>query len=137
MKKLFIITALILLAGVAYGQTLEKGAMLSAHMLVINLKPDVTLDQYLDFVEKTWIPEWEKQFPGLELFLMKGLNRETESTYSLLFYYASKEVFNKYWNDDGSATDLGNAGVTNLEPVYLEGDKFTPYNPEISDWIIK
>jgi hypothetical protein len=106
-------------------------------MLVINLTPGVTLDQYLDFVEKTWIPEWEKQFPGLELFLMKGLNRETETTYSLLFYYASKEVFNKYWNDDGSATDLGDAGITNMEPVILEGAKFTEYTPGISDWIIK
>jgi len=137
MKKFMIAIALLLFAGVTYGQKLQKGAMLSAHILEINLMPDVTLDQYLDFLEKTWIPAFEKQFPGLELFLMKGLNREAENTFGLLFYYPSKETFNKYWNDDGSYTELGTAGLNNLESVFQEGTKYTEYNPDISDWIIR
>ncbi len=51
MRRLILTTALVLLAGITFGQTLKKGVILGVHHMTITLEPDVTMDQYLDFLK--------------------------------------------------------------------------------------
>ena len=51
MKKLVFLVALVLMAGVAFGQTIQKGSVFGAYALEIKLDPDVTMNQFLDFVQ--------------------------------------------------------------------------------------
>ena len=139
MKKLIIAATIILLAGVAVGQTLQKGNTVSVHSLTITLEPDVTMAQYVDIINKS-IPEWEKALPGLELFLMKGLNKENENTYALIFLYESLKDFNKYWNSDGTfnaLTSEGGKAWKNFQLVLDEMHKWGSFDAEISDWVIQ
>ena len=69
-------TALLLFAGIAFGQTLPKGSVIGLHTSVVTLNPGVTLDHYMDFMNNKLFPEFEKHFPGIKLYLVKGLNRE-------------------------------------------------------------
>ena len=48
MKKLLVISVLILLTGVAFGQTLQKGGSFNLHVLTVTLDPDVTMNQWVD-----------------------------------------------------------------------------------------
>ncbi len=57
MKKLIIAAAFILLAGVAFGQTLQKGNAVVTQVLNVDLKPDVTIDQWKEFFISKVIPE--------------------------------------------------------------------------------
>ena len=50
MKKLLLLIVLGLVATVAFGQALQKGNLLRIHYLTVDLDPDVTMNQYLDFV---------------------------------------------------------------------------------------
>jgi len=95
-----------LFIGVAFGQTVQKGSIVGVHTSTVTLNSGVTLDQYLDFYTNRFIPEFEKHFPGVKLFLVKGLNREVKGEYGSIFIVESKKVYNKYWNDDGSYTDV-------------------------------
>ena len=137
MRKLLIITALILFAGIAFGQTLQKGGIIGLHTFTGTLNPGVTMDQYQDFVNTTFIPEWEKNFPGAKAFTLKGLNREIKDKYGMVIYLKSKKDYNKYWNDDGSATDEGATAAAKMQPLSDEINKLGTFTDVITDWVIQ
>ena len=123
MKKLIIAVALVLLAGVAFGQTLQKGNVISVHTMEITLDPDVTMNQYLDFVKNKVLPELEKAFPGTKAFSLKGFRGEQDNGYSWLWIFESRESHLKYWNDDGEATELGRSAMDKVNPIVEELNK--------------
>jgi hypothetical protein len=137
MRKLFIITALVLFAGVAFGQTIQKGSVIGLHTTTITLNSGVTLDQYMDFVNDKLIPEFEKEFPGLKLYIIKGLNREIKDQYGLIFFAESKKAYNTYWNDDGSDTDKTVAAAENVQSLMEEWNKLATSTSVITDWVIQ
>ena len=137
MRKLLVITAFLLFAGIAFGQTMQKGVIIGVHTTTVTLNPDVTMDQYQDFILKKLIPEWEKHFPGAKLFISKGLNRENKDEYAMFVYVESKKVYYKYWNDDGSATDEGAAAAAKVQPTVDEITKLGTSIRVITDWVIQ
>ena len=72
MRKLLVITALLLFAGVAFGQTLTKGSVIGVHNYNITLQPDVTMNQFMEFWTNNVIPEFEKVWPGGKDLVMMG-----------------------------------------------------------------
>ena len=62
MKKLVIITALVLFAGVAFGQTIEKGDVIGIHAWTLKLNPDVTMNQFLELWDNTAVPALKRRF---------------------------------------------------------------------------
>ena len=128
MKKLIIIAAaFILLAGVAFGQTLKKGNLIGTHVFTVELEvftvelePGVMMDQYLDFRLNKFIPEWEKHFKGGRQFLLKRIRGENESEFGLLYYFESEEIRDKYINDDKSLTKEGEAALEKISSVREE-----------------
>ena len=137
MKKLIIAAAFILCTGVAFGQIVQKGSVIGVHTSTVNLNEGVTLDQYLDYFSNTFIPEFEKHFPGIKLYLVKGLNREVKDEYGKIFIIESKEVYNKYWNDDGSNTEVTAAIAEKVQPLLDEGNKLGTTDDVIADWVIQ
>ena len=137
MKKLIIAVAFFLFTGVAFGQTLQKGSVVGVHTTTVTLDSGVTQDQYLDFFTNRFIPEFEKNFPGVKLFLVKGLNREVKGEYGSIFIIESKKVYNKYWNDDGGYTDVTLAIAEKMQPIVDEGNKLGTSTDVITDWVIQ
>ena len=65
MKKLILTAAaLILVVGTTFGQTLQKGNLIGTHVTTVDLKPDVTMEQYQEFYISKVIPEFEKHYTG-------------------------------------------------------------------------
>jgi hypothetical protein len=137
MRKILFVSALLLFAGFAFGQTVQKGSIIGVHTSTVTLNSGVTLDQYLEYYTNRFIPEFEKHFPGVKLFLVKGLNREVKDEYGKIFIIESKEVYNKYWNDDGSYTEVTAAIVEKVQPLLDEGNKLGTTTDVIADWVIQ
>ena len=138
MKKLVILSALVLFAITAIGQTLKKGNLIGTHVLTVTLKPDVTMDQYLDLFAEKFIPEYEKHFKGAKLFLMKGIRGVNKNEYGLLYHFESEEVRDKYINDDESLTEDGKAAREKLTPVIEELKALEEtWNTKYTDWVIR
>ena len=136
MKKVFILSTFVLLTCSAFGQCFQKESIISVHTLTITLVQDITMDQYLNFWEEKIFPEFEKLF-DCEVHIMKGLNREIEGQFGWIFYYKSKKAFNKYWNDDGSATEKGDEAMENLQTVLDESKRMGTVTRIVDDWVIR
>ncbi len=137
MKKLIIAAAFILLAGVAYGQTLKKGSVLGIHTATITLSPDVTMDQFLDFYLNKYIPEVDKAFPGVHLFISKGNRGENENGYALIWHIESLELRDKLWPEMGVTSELVNAAAAKLQPLITELNSLGTITSEHTDWVVQ
>jgi hypothetical protein len=137
MRKLLIITALLLFAGIAFGQTLQKGNLIGLHVLSIDLKPGVTLDQYLDFFNEKVKPAWEKAEKGMKIFSIKGLRGEDMNEVGVLVQYEDEATRNKSFNPDGSPSEFGNKLNEEMAPINSELEKLGTYTSKYTDWIIQ
>lgn len=127
MKKLMIITALLLFAGIAFGQCLEKGKIVSIHTWTVNLNPDVTMNQFLEMWENDFTPIIKKALP-MKTFVIKGVKTDNKFEYAGLYVWDSMEELRKYFNEDGSPTEIATPAVEtlmNFMPEILKYGEFT------------
>ena len=136
MKKLLLLIVLGLVATVAFGQALQKGNLLRIHYLTVDLDPDVSMNQYLDYVKNFHLPNYEKQYQGTTTFLLKGVRGEQENGYAVLIHYNSMEDRDRYFNDDGSSTDEGSAIVEKIMPTWEELNKLGKTTTVSTEWLI-
>ena len=136
MKKIMLITALICLAVITHGQTLQKGNYVGIHVLTINLNQNVTMDQYLDVYKNKLIPAYEKNFQS-KCFLTKGFRGECENCYGVIIVWKSEADWNKFWKKEGGLTDLGQAAMDKLQPLIDELEKLGTITSKYTDWVIQ
>jgi hypothetical protein len=137
MKKLFFVSALILLTGMVYGQTLQKGTVIGFHNGTFTPNPDVTMNQCIDFIMNKYFPEVEKNMPGVKCYLLKGVRGENVDCISFIYLFPSEDIRNKYWKKEGENTDLGNAAVEKMKPVSDEMAKFGEMVDKYTDWVVQ
>lgn len=104
--------------------------------MTINLDPDVTMNQYLDFFVNKYIPEFEKNFPGAKLYIAKGVSGENKNSFGLIYLADSGEVKDKFVNKDGTLTELGTSSFEKLQPTTDELEKLGTYTSTTTDWVI-
>ena len=137
MKKLIIAAVFILLTGTAFSQTLQKGSLIGIHDFTVTLDPDVTMNQYMDFLINTYIPEYEKSFQGAKLFVLKGIRGEHENGYALIFYFESVKDRDRYFKDEGGLNEVGQSAMEKCRPTLDELKKLGAYSTVYTDWLIQ
>ena len=138
MKKLILAAAaLLLVAGTTFGQTLQKGNLLGFHVSTVDLKTDVTMEQYQEFFISKVIPEMEKHYPGWKGYPVKGIRGENENSFGIIYVIESEEHRDKYYNEDGSLNELGTATQEKLKPVLDELEKWGTYTSKYTDWLVQ
>ncbi len=136
MRKLFIITALLLFAGLAFGQTLKKGAVVVINIWEVTLQPDATMNQFLD-VGKKYATAFEKAYPGTKMFIMIGDRGEYKYKVSTLLFFDSIELRDKYWPTEDENGPFDEAATEIFAPVMEEGSKIViDSQSESTDWLI-
>ena len=136
MKKIILTTVFMIILGTVFGQTLQKGNLVGVHVITIELNKGVTMSTFQKFHVNTLIPEYEKNYPGWQLFLAQGLRGENQNKYGWIIIVESEEIRNKYYNDDGSVTEFGQEAADKMKPVLEEAEKFGKLNRTYTDWII-
>ena len=136
MKKIILTAAFILFVGVMYGQSLQKGNLIGTHLLTLELKQGVTMEQFQEFYIKKFIPEFEKIRNGWKVYLVKGIRGEHANSYGLIIVIESEELRDKHYNDDGNLSEFGKAALEKLAPVREELDKLVTFSATYTDWVI-
>ena len=136
MRKLLVITTLVLFTGIAFGQTIKKGAILGIYETEITLKPDVTMDQFLDFCNNKWYPAINKllEGEGVTFFMLQSDRGAKKGNFAWGIYCESEEVRNKYWPGDGSGTGKFRPIGEKMQPLNEELNKLITYKNVGADW---
>ena len=140
MKKLVLLTALVLLTGLTFGQTLKKGAIVAVSSWEITLNPDVTMNQFMDFYINKYIPEYEKNHPGVKQYILWGDRGEKKNMIGALLVCESVAVRDMYWPVENSDTMSEPAKAANekMKVISTELNKFVVAGKRTyTDWVIK
>ncbi|TVR70470.1 MAG: hypothetical protein EA408_11245 [Marinilabiliales bacterium] len=116
---------------------LQTGNLLGLHTISYELAPGVTFDEYFDFLKDEYAPAWEEHFPGTKGFILKGRTGECAGCIGFLFFIESDEVRDRYWNDDGTLTEVGEAANEKMQPVTEKRDKLADHSTSYTDWVIQ
>jgi hypothetical protein len=137
MKKLILIAAVILMAGITYGQSLQKGTLIGTHVMTVTLMPGVSMEKYMEVFKIKLIPEMEKNMPTWKVYLLKGIRGENNNSFGLLYVIKSAQDRDKYYNVDGSDSELGKSLNVKLKPVLDELGKFGTLTTKYTDWLVQ
>jgi uncharacterized protein Veg len=130
-------TAIILLAGITFGQTLQKGNLIGVHVATIKLEPGVTMEQFLEFYQSKVIPVYEKNQVGWKCYIVKSIRGEIKNSFGLIIVIKSENDRDKYYNADGSYTELGNSLMERYKPITDELKKLGTMTTTYTDWVIQ
>jgi hypothetical protein len=136
MRKLILITAVILIAGCTNSQTLQKGNFMGFHVMTLKLDPNVTLNQFLDFYKTKMVPAYQKSYDA-NCYLVKGIRGENEGCYGVIVVWKAEADRNKFYKEDGSDTDLAKAAGEKMKPLYDELAKFGTATSKYTDWLVQ
>ena len=139
MKKLIIASAFILLTGIVFGQPLQKGKLVGVHIVDLVLQPDVTYNQWKDFMINKYIPKIEEASQGeWAIYLLEGIRGENKNEIGLLYIVKSEADRDKYYNDDETLTELGKEFYEKMNPILEEAKKFEKSSStKYTDWIVQ
>jgi len=130
MRKLLVVTGLLMLAGIAFGQTLKKGNIIGLHVIQLNLDPDVTYNQYISGQE-VFTSIFNKEFQGdIEVYLIKSDRGDEENSMGMIWLIKSNDIRAKYFDEEGAFTELFSTKFEKVNSAFAE--KVTSLGT--SDW---
>jgi hypothetical protein len=136
MKKLVFLMSLILVTGLTFGQTFQKGNLVGAHIITVTLQPGVTMEKFIEFYKTKVIPEEEKNFPGMKMYLIKSLRGENKDSFGGLVVFKTEADRDKYWAGEGVYTNLGKKADEKCKPVMDELNKLGTMSSKYNDWLV-
>jgi len=138
MRCAFLLTAAIILcAGITFGQTLQKGNVIGVHVATVTLEPGVTMEQFITFYTNKFIPEFEKNRMGWKAYFVKSIRGDIENGVGLVIVIKSEKDWERYYNADRSYSELGYSANEKLKPILEELKKFGTYTTSYTDWVIQ
>jgi hypothetical protein len=140
MKKLLVLTALVLFSGISFSQTLQKGNLVGLHVQKLILHPDVTYNQWKDFFTNKWLPVVEKAYKGdVEMYLVEGKRGEEENQIGVIFLFKSSEVRNKWFDEEDQIKEsLREDFRGNFNELIEERAKLVKsFSSKYTDWIVQ
>lgn len=137
MKKNILLIFMILVTMATFGQSLQKNNIIGLHTFSLNLDPDITFNQYKDFFIQKYIPELDKNYPDVKHYFVIGNRGENRNYIGLIVVFESQEIKNKYYNEDGSRTELTKTLQERVQPIRDELDKLGTVTAEYTEWMIQ
>ncbi|MFN7119898.1 MAG: hypothetical protein ACK4TA_24095 [Saprospiraceae bacterium] len=142
MKKILFTTVLLLLlaASFTFGQAIQKGNLIGIHVLTIELKPGVTMEQLVTFYNNKYFPAVKKHL-GTVGYIGSSIRgtMDIKDKLVLIWQMESPATRDKFFINSGFEwNELGQQALEKLKPVTEELDKLvTITKDEWADWLIK
>ena len=132
-----IILVLLVSAGSVSGQSIEKGNLIGVHTVTVDLDPDVTMNEYRNFILTKWIPATNKSFSGMKTYLAQGVRGTDENSLGFIFVFKSEADRDQYFNEDGSQTEAYITADKKMQSTTDEGNKLGTWTSTFTDWVVQ
>lgn len=143
MKNMLCVSLLLLFVSLTLpvsGQNIKKDNLLGIHLLDIELKPGVTMEQVADYYENTFFPTVNKQAKGVAKgYLVKGRRGEAVDRLATMWVFPSEAARSKYFNEDGSLTAAGKLTAEVMDALNTDLEKLATitYSEGFTDWVVQ
>lgn len=122
MKKVLFIAVILLMAGIAAAQSLQKGNLVGIHIVTSQLKPGITENQAVKFILEKMIPAWENAY-GIEVFLMRGVRGELAGKLAMMAVFKDEGARDIFFADNSDAAKANDQVKVSLKELTAEADK--------------
>lgn len=98
------------------------------------------MEDFVKFYKAKAIPAYEKAFPGVKMYVTKRLRGQDTSSMGVILMFNSEADRNKYFNNDGTTTELGKAAASKLSDFGKEYDKYATRSKapdRYTDWLVE
>ncbi|HEV8513531.1 MAG TPA: hypothetical protein VGQ59_09645 [Cyclobacteriaceae bacterium] len=133
MRKIMLIPVFMIMANLAVAQGLQKGNLFGVHLVTVELKPNVKMDEFKAFFVNEVLPQYEKNWVGLKGYLVKSVRGDYKDRFFVVWLFESEKARDKYFNADGTPNDLEKAAFERVGPVEEKLKKFGTYTIKYTD----
>ncbi|MFN2380144.1 MAG: DUF4440 domain-containing protein [Bacteroidales bacterium] len=117
--------------------TIQSGNLFGLHHLKITLMDNVTPEEFERFYTEEYIPEFEKLFPGVKVYLIKGERGENKGNYGGLIYFRSLNERNYWIPEPDKMSEEGIEAMDKFQPIQDKADQmFSEETVSYTDWIV-
>jgi hypothetical protein len=138
MKTFVMSVAVFALTGAStHAQELKKGNLVGTHVMTVKLEPGVTLEQFTAFFVDKAIPAAEKIWAGWKYYPVRRIRGEKADGFGLLIVIPSEAERDKYYNPDGSPSELGKSALAKYQPTLDQLTKLGTITADpYVDWLV-
>ena len=137
MEKMILGVAVLLIASTTPAQELKTGNVVGTHIAAVKLQPGVTMEQFTEFYVKRVIPEAEKSRPGWKIYPVRRIRGEKAEGFGIIMVIASEADRDKYYNADGTESELGKAANAKVQPILDQLNQLGTFSSDaFTDWLV-
>lgn len=140
MKKALILLTFALTGIFCFGQTLQKGNLLGLHSSSPKLKEGVKMEDFINFFKSKVIPAYDKAFPGIKTYLVVSVRGQDSARLGTIYMFNSEADRDRYFNKDGTPTELLNTSFAKLGDLLKELEKYATNfegSDTYNDWVVQ
>lgn len=135
--SVFAVSLLALSATAVPAQELKKGNVVGVHVSAIKLAAGVTMEMFTAFFVEKAIPAYEKSWPGWKFYPVRRIRGEKAEGFGLIIVIPTEAERDRYYNADGSPSELGKAANAKVQLIVDEMNKLgTIAANSYIDWLV-
>ena len=116
---------------------LSKDNLIGFHKLNVTLNNGYTMQDFENYFTKTLIPAYNSAFMGAKVHLIKGIKGKDVNSLGMLWIFESSEFVSKFWNSNGTSTDLNNSINEGLNDINAGLSVIGSWTSEFTDWTVQ
>jgi hypothetical protein len=128
---------MVLSSSAVHAQELKKGNVVGMHVSTIKLADGVTMEKFTAFFVAKAIPAYEKSWPGWKFYPVRRIRGEKAEGFGLIIVIPTEAERDRYYNADGSPSELGKAANAKVQPIADEMNKLGTITADpYIDWLV-
>jgi hypothetical protein len=137
MKTVLAGLLIVLSTSAVHAQELKKGNVAGMHVATIKPADGVTMEKFTAFFVAKAIPAYEKTWPGWKFYPVRRIRGEKAEGFGLIIVIPAEVERDRYYNADGSPSELGNAANAKVQPIVDEMNKLGTITADpYIDWLV-
>jgi ketosteroid isomerase-like protein len=116
--------------------SLNQGSLMGIHTLKISLKRGATMEQFENYFLNETIPNYEKEFKGAKVNLVKGIRGENKGDMGMIWIFESNEARDLFYDSNGAPTKLNQEVNQRLRTVDEGLSKIGTWTSRYTDWSV-
>ena len=102
----------------------QNGGILVFDSFIVTLRPDVTMNQYLDFLKTKYVSEYDKNFPGSSVIIVSPDIWMKKNQYSFFYNFESTKEWYKYYPNGKEISAECKSAWEKMKSVKQEESKY-------------